>query len=398
MSFTRVAVLSPDEPSHDFPMLPLEPGDRTAQSPADVTELQQDMDHPEVHRQASLCGTCTLPEGIPMPILANPNIPDLAYPVPSHDAQMKSSPLDITAPSPPHAPGLVTPVYARSPGTVPMHRSLSGASASGLFTPSNGMYSSPGTPNQPPRQEWMDVHSIHEASTIPQAATAVDIQSEEIGVPVVPPDMVVSVIQPTSFHEAPGLSSEATYADLDRCCDEVSLVPTMHRADPTNPILYSDPYPYSLSTPGSDLLLSMPELNNDGLDLPSEEDDHSTSSSTASKEDANSPEEADNDAHEVGLSYAHDSEYKFYPPSVLADAQDQVEDNNNTYPALGKKMEAECNPDVVVPHGSLGTKLDGKIENDHSELVDLVTMGKNAGSSVIRDETVISINEGSSDR
>jgi hypothetical protein len=266
---------------------------------------------------------CDLPEGVPMPVSADPNIPDPTSRSPPTIHVVVTAPEVSTSPySPADTPGAATPDSAYAEGMT------------GLFTPSNGI-SAPGTPRQHEELDGGDVLPEQESSKTPTVALeepqtqeevvclAVDVAADETPVDEAVPD---GAIQTTNTDDTidSGPSMPLPLEVSFTAVPPPSLVPTLHGADPSNPVLYADPYPYSLSTPGSEFLLSTPRM--DEGELPSEEENGQsvTSTPTTKNSEESSHVQADRYTHDFGLSYPSDTEQ--YSLETITPALGDVQD------------------------------------------------------------------------
>ena len=312
--------------------------------------------------------------GIPMPVSADPNVPDptdrptsVNYIAPSP----VRTPMMLTLPgtpaillSPVGTPGRPTPVSMPVPGSVlgsavlravQLLQSQSANSASGLFTPANGSGSLPDTPsNQQSRADTPEVVVDVSRTVVAQDALSVPVNSEgslddrttatpREGSPDIDEaasnggemmdlsDKVVDQTrtEPSSPEEATAGHDEVMTAP-SRPLPEDTGTPTsrgklhsnnrptpiqsamsvVYCSEPTTPILHADPYPYSLSTPGASLHVFEDGSQDEDADSPSEEENDRSSCSFTAKNEADA-EESD----QVMTADADGSEFELLYPS-----------------------------------------------------------------------------------
>ena len=306
-------------------------------------------------------GTREMYNGIPMPISADPNVPDPTSQF--NDSSGSLVPMILSLPgtpslvlSPAGSPGVPTPVSVPVPTAIlkvmQMQQSLSANSASGLFTPANGSESGPGTPNQQPDgTETSDIEDSSSKDKPPKDSLSVpltvEIENDGKGQMVDHPgtDEVLSNGQTLSPEirveeslepqepDHPGVLSSPEHwlnTEANRHSRDLSppLLPIVHRPEPTTPTLHSDPYPYSLSTPGSGFVNFDHESDDDHESLSEEENDRSMSSSSSTrKKNSASPKRATSgDEHLSDFELSYPSEGETQTEDVYPRVEDDVFD------------------------------------------------------------------------
>ena len=245
--------------------------------------------------------------GFPMPISADPTVPDPTSrpntPPRPLILSMPGTPTFLLSPADTPGSGRPTPVSVPVPASIlkalQLQQSQSRMTMSGLFTPGAATASGPGTPDGlsgeslqgeddvvvPRREAEHEDQLLAEELTVNGKGAHVASQvetSEHVFDDVkmgssYPPAVAAGVPVESVPYPKPSLRLGSPTISYP-----MNVVLTRK---PTDPILYSDPYPYSLSTPGSDFL----DPTKDGHDELSEEENEldnsiSSSSTTLDKE------------------------------------------------------------------------------------------------------------------
>jgi hypothetical protein len=324
------------------------------------------MDHPNSSPAREARGE--MYHGVPMPISANPNVPDpTIQPAPVDESPSSHhAPIILSLPgtpsimlSPVGTPGLPMPISVPVPSAVlkAMHKqqALGTASMSGLFTPAGGSDSQPGTPDQQCDEENAleagDSHPVNvsSAESPPLAMTDISIDStdgavghsaiEEATTKREDLSSAAQVEMPLASPKADHLDAISSVHSRSPSPQFVSpfSVPAFHQPDSTTPTLHPDPYPYSLSTPGSSFVLPDHADAYEGESLSEGDNEDSTTSSSTVKrnmdsyEVPSSPEKFEDD--DMELAYPSETESKtndIEHGKVCDDLFDQEHGDTNT--------------------------------------------------------------------
>ena len=259
----------------------------------------------------------TVEHDVPMPVIANANVVDPTS-CPGTPASLISAALDVQPQAQQQASGdgLFTPADESTTVTpTGIHRHVLDELARVFF----------GAPvSSTPVEEFSPVLDADHLSDL---GLVIDRAIEEIEAPVQLPPIVAEAMHISGVHPSENIHSKTSRdGPISPLLPDppISMLVTLTRK-PTDPILVSDPYPYSLSTPGVSLI--------DPTEEDSEQDNSMSSYSTLDKdlEDKETNSILD-DADELELQYPPE-------PDVLVELND---------PAAAKGEEASEIVDEVV--------------------------------------------------
>lgn len=253
----------------------------------------------------------TVEHDVPMPVTANANVidPISCLGTPSHQrASLTSAALDVQPQAQHHASGdgLFTPADESTTVTpTSIHRHVLDELARAFF----------GTSSTPVEE----FSSVLNADHLSDLDLVIDRAIEEIEAPVQLPPVDAEPMHTSGSHPSDAKTSHDGPISL-------SMLVTPTRK-PTDPILVSDPYPYSLSTPGVSLI--------DPTEDDSEQDNSMSSHSTLGEKDLE-----DKDTNSI-LDDADELELQYPPePDVLSELNDPAA-------AKGEEQGEEASSKIV---------------------------------------------------